>query len=162
MTLASSTRRTTLLNLNIHALNIVSQFPDPEDLTIEQCAELAQVLRKQLDDKTGSLPQYVDALMEKVDTHLSDQGVRSFEVPGIVKYSFSEIPGRYKFVNIDRLWNKLRRKKISREAAFDYVPSTAKLAKLIEDGRIPVDFCDEFTEQGEGYIRHSIKLLNGD
>jgi hypothetical protein len=140
--------------------SLLAFMPRVEELTIEQCAELAGVIRNQLDEKKGEVPAYLNSLMAKVDEAIANEGTREIMVDGIVKYSFAEVPGRWKIVNADKLWLKLRRLKIKKSEVFNEVASNDKLAKLIEDGRVSADVIDEFTEQGNSYVRHTIKLLN--
>jgi hypothetical protein len=110
-------------------------------------------------DKTkGAFTLYMNALFAKVDQHLDDANNRRLVVEGVVEYTFSPIPGNY-VIDGEALWPKLRAKHISRSAAYDFVPNKDKIAKLVEEGRVPVEAVEKHTTQREGYMRHTVKLL---
>ena len=148
---------------------ISSLLPPIDELTFEQCAELVAHLRAELfegerivDGKKqkvkGPLIEYMDGLLARVDQHLKAEELRSFTVPGVVKYTFSQIAGRWT-IDGDKLWPKLRSRGISRQAAYDFVPNKDKIASLVNDGAIPLELVEKYTTQSEGHMTHTIKLL---
>jgi hypothetical protein len=141
-------------------------FPSVDNLTIEEAAELIGWFRNELEDsklkdgtvKKGGLTLYMEALLAKVDQYLIDQNTRQLEIDGVVRYTFSSVPGAYQ-INGEALWPTLRHYKISRSRAYDFVPNKDKIAKLVEEGIIPLAAVEKHTDQKEGYMRHTIKLL---
>lgn len=101
----------------------------------------------------------MEALLAKVDQWLEDQNTRKLVIEGVVQYTFSAIPGAYE-INGEALWPKLRSRGISRTAAYDFKPNKDKIAKLVESGAIPLQLVEEHTSQKEGYMRHTIKLID--
>jgi hypothetical protein len=101
---------------------------------------------------------YMEALLGKVDQYLDAANTRQLVVEDVVKYTFSPVPGRWE-IDGEALWPQLRNKKVSRTMAYDFVPNKDKIAKLVEDGIVPLAVVEKHTVQKEGYMRHTIKLL---